>query len=228
MKKGWARFLILSLLLAAGLHAAALPPELATVLQDFRADGPKGWSFTQTTEAGTESLVEHFDPTEPDFDRWTLLRKDGRAPTAGELQTYHEGKTRRSSGTTAPRLQDQLDLASATLVRTEQERSVWRFQMAPGGFDDRTARFMTVTVTFHQPSRTIELVEIASTGSFSPVLGVKIAGTKTRMEYSLPTTDHPSLLLHVSLEVRGRAFWFKSLDQDMTVTYSDHRSAFKK
>ena len=100
--------------------------------------------------------------------------------------------------------------------------------MAPGGFDDRTAHFMAVTLTFHQPSRTIEQVEIASTGSFSPVIGVKIAGTRTRMDYSLPTADHPSLLLLVALQVRGRAFWLKSLDQDMTVTYSDHHSAFKK
>jgi hypothetical protein len=48
------------------------------------------------------------------------------------------------------------------------------------------------------------------------------------MDYSLPTADRPSLLLSVTLKVRGRAFWFKSLDQDMTVTYSDHESAGKK
>ena len=35
----------------------------------------------------------------------------------------------------------------------------------------------------------------------------------------------PSLLQKVTLRVRAKAFWVKSLDQDMTVTYTDHRFA---
>lgn len=221
---------MLSLLftVAVSAQAAELPAELTAALQDFRADGPKGWGFTQTTAAGAESLVEHFDPSEPDFNRWSLVRKDGREPTAAESQTYREGKSRRSSATNAPRLQDQFDLASAKLEHTDGERAVWSFPLSAGGGDDRTAGFMHVTVTFHRPTRTIERVEIASTAPFSPMLGVKIAETNTRMDYSLPDSDHPSLLQRVILRVRGRAFWFKSLDQDMTVVYSDYRFMFKK
>jgi hypothetical protein len=220
--------LLFLLLGALALRAENLPAGLASALKDFRADGPKGWSYTQTTVAGPESLVEHFDAGRPDFQRWTLLRKNGLAPTPDELQTYNEGRIPRASGGTAPRLQDQLDPASATLLRTEGERTVWRFHLLSGGLDDRAASFMTVTLTFHEPTRTIEQVEIASIAPFSPVLGVRIAETRTLMDYSLPTADRPSLLLSVTLKVRGRAFWFKSLDQDMTVTYSDHESAGKK
>ena len=32
----------------------------------------------------------------------------------------------------------------------------------------------------------------------------------------------------LTLRIRGRAMWFKSLDQDMTVAYSDHTYAGKK
>ena len=193
--------LALSLVVLVAAHATELPAELSAALQEFRADGPKGWGFTQTTAAGAESLVEQFDPSEPDFSRWTLVRKDGRDPTASESQTYREGKTRRSSATNAPRLQDQLDLSSAKLERTDGERSIWSFHLAAGGTDDRTAGFMTVTVTFHRPTRTIERVEIASIAPFSPMLGVKIAETNTRMDYSLPDSDHPSLLQRVTLRV---------------------------
>jgi hypothetical protein len=220
-------FLIL-VLGAMTLQAETLPPELAATLKDFRADGPKGWGYTQTTAAGAESLEEHFDPAAPDFQRWTLVRKNGRAPTTDDLVAYNEGNPSRSAPFIAPRLQDQLDPATAMPVGTEGENSTWRFRLQPGGLDDRTAAFMAVTLIFHQPTRTIEQVEIASTGPFSPVFGVRITETRTQMDYSLPTAERPSLLLRVTLHVRGRAFWFKSLDQDMTVTYSDYSYRFKK
>ncbi len=220
--------LLLLLLHVLPLQAESLPPDLAAALKDFRSDGPKGWGYTQTTVAGSESLVERFNPAEPDFQRWTLVRKNGQAPTPDETRDYNEGRSRRSSGATAPRLQDQLDDTSATFVRTEGERTVWHFRLQSGGLDDRAASFMAVTITFHQPTRTIEQVEIASIAPFSPVFGVKIAGTMTRMHYSLPTPERPSLLLAVTIQVRGRAFWFKSLDQDMTVTYTDQTYPFKK
>jgi len=225
LKRGLLPFFLLGIL---PLSAESLPPDFAAVLQDFRADGPKGWSYTQTTVAGNESLVEHFNPAEPDFQRWTLVRKDGRAPTPDEIKTYNEGRSRRSSGATAPRLQDQLDLASATVVRNEGTRHLWHFHLQSGGLDDRAADSMGVTITFDQSTRTIETVEIASTAPFSPVFGVHIASTMTRMNYSRPTADRPSLLLSVTIQVRGRAFWFKSLDQDMTVTYTDQTPALRK
>jgi len=211
-----------------GASAAPIPAELAEALAGFRADGPKGWSFTQTTATGDESQVEHFDPLAPEFRRWTLVEKNGRPPSADELENYFQGKTRRTAGITAPRIQDQLDAATATRIDSENGRSRWRFQMKPGGADDISARFLAVTLTFHEATRTIERLEIASLGPFSPVLAVKILETKTVMSYGLPTKDRPSLLERVTLHLRGRAFWFKSLDQDMTVTFSDQTLAVKK
>jgi hypothetical protein len=224
----WRWCLLLLAGLAAKLEATPLPPELTEALDHFRAEGPKGWSFIQTTEAGGDSLVERFDAAEPDFKRWTLVKKNGRAPTADELLTYNEGRTRRSACFTAPRIQDQLDTAHALQLHTEPGRSVWRMPLKAGGADDGAAAFMAVTLTFHESTHTIEQVEIASTGPFSPVLAVKILETKTVMFYSLPTKDRPSLLQRATLHVQGRAFWFKSLDQDMTVTFSEQALAGKK
>ncbi len=215
-------------LATAGLRAESVPVELTQTLAHFSTEGPKGWSFTQTTESAGESLVEYFDAAKFEPNRWTLIRKNGRTPTAEEIAEYNQGKAMGMAGFTAPRLQDQFDPASAVLVRRDAERDVWRFQLKSGGADDKTSHFMAVTVTFYLPTRTIERVEIASTEPFSPVLGVKILEARTVMTYSLPSKDGPSLLQQATMHVRGRAFWFKSLDQDMNVTFSGHIWAGKK
>jgi hypothetical protein len=217
------------IVIAAGrVHAAPLPPDLTDTLAHFHAAGPKGWSFLQTTESGGQSLAEYFDATQPANDRWSLRQKNGRPPTKEELADYSQGQALNSATFTAPRIQDQIDLTTAALVRRDDTRSVWRFQMKPGDDDDKTSRYMKVTVTYHQPTHTIEQVEITNTEPFSPVLAVKISETRTVMTYSLPSPESPSQLRRVTLLVRGRAFWFKTLDQDMTVTFSGHVWAWGK
>jgi hypothetical protein len=217
-----------SLVVAVCSGAASLPTELNQALVNFRAEGPKGWSFVQTTSSGGETLVEGFDPMRPDFKRWALLQKNERRPTESELRTYNETQTRRSSGFSAPRIQDQIDLASATRVASSADRSIWRFRLKAGGFDDSTAEFMAATITFHLETKTIERIELGSTEAFSPAFGVKIVESKTIMIYSLPSADRPSLLTEVSLHIRGRAFWVKSLNQDMTLLFSNYAWAGKK
>jgi hypothetical protein len=48
------------------------------------------------------------------------------------------------------------------------------------------------------------------------------------MLYSLPTAERPALLQKITVHIRGSAMWFKSLDEDMIVTYSEHVFAGKK
>ena len=216
------------IVIATGLvHAAPLPSDLMDTLAHFHPAGPKGWSFLQTTESAGQSLVEYFDAIQPANERWSLRQKNGRPPTKEELADYSQGQALNSATFTAPRIQDQIDLTTAVLVRRDDTRSVWRFQMKPSD-DDKTSRYMTVTVTYHQPTHTIEQVEIANLEPFSPVLAVKISETRTVMTYSLPSAESPSQLQRVTLLVRGQAFWFKTLDQDMTVTFSGHVWAGKK
>lgn len=88
--------LVYFLLSVAVLTAGTLPPEFETALKTFRADGAKGWAFTQTTKARKDSLVEQYDPAKPEFVRWTLIEKNGKAPTEKEAREYQEKHTRRS------------------------------------------------------------------------------------------------------------------------------------
>ena len=224
---GFLRFFALAAFTAVRLPAAPLPPDLADALAHFRPEGPKGWSFLQTTESGGQSLVEYFDAAQPANDRWFLRQKTAGLPPRRNSPIITR-KALNSATFTAPRIQDQVDLATAVFVRRDDTRSVWRFRLKSDGNDDKTSRYMTVTVTYHQPTHTIEQVEITNTEPFSPVLAVKISETRTVMTYSLPSPGSPSQLQRVSLLVRGRAFWFKTLDQDMTVTFSEQVWAGKK
>ena len=223
------RLIIVSCLaLLAPCVRAALPPDVAAVLKDFRTEPPRGWSFTQTTSAEGETVVERSNAAKPEFERWDLLQKNGRAPTPDEAAHYHEMLTRRSRGGTAPRITEQLDSATAELVAENAERATYRFKLLPGEAGDRTAAFLRATVVLHKPTRTIESFEIASTGEFSPTFGVRIAEMRTTMTYSLPTAESPSLPQKVATRLRGRAFWVKSLDAEMTMLFSDYVKAGKR
>jgi len=223
-------FFPFAIVAATLLHAGPnpLPPELDRALKLFRAEGARGWAFTQTSESGAESLVEHFDPAKPEFSRWTLLKKDGRAPTAPELKDYQERLSRRTSGNTAPNVKDQIDPASCEQIQADDVRATYRFLLRPGASDDRSAAHMAAIFTLNKPTATIERVELSAFEPFSPMFTVKIAEAKTTMSYSLPQDSRPSLLQQITVHIRGRAMWLKSLDQDLTVTYSEHEYTGRK
>lgn len=206
---------------------AATPPALEAALKTFRTDGPRDWSFTQTTTGAGHSRVERYDAAQPEFLRWTLLQEDGRTPTSDELQDYREKLTRRSRGGTAPRIADQLDLATIELIGETPERTTFRCRFKPGESGDETARYLAATIVLHQPTQTIESFVIAATEPFAPTFGVKIAEMRTTMTYSLPAGDRPTLLRQSTTHLRGRAFLVKSLDADMTVTFTDYEKAHR-
>lgn len=205
-----------------------MPAELAAALKEFRAEGPKGWSFVQTTAGENKSLVERFDPLGKNFVQWTLLKKDGVPPTADEVEKYNQRKASRSSNETAPNVKDQLAPDSCEIVSENAERGIYRFSLVPADKNDTAAAHMRATFTLHRPTGTIERVELASIGPFSPVFFVDIKEAATVMNYSLPTDGRPSLLQEVRMKVRGRAMWVRSLDQDLSVVYSDYVYAGKK
>lgn len=205
-----------------------VPPVLETALRDFRAEGPPGWSFVQTSTAGSESLVEKFEAGKPEFERWSLLKTNGRPPTAEEERDYREKQTRRSRGGTAPRITESLDLSTLELLSESAAQVVYRCRLKKGESSDKTAEFLRATLTVHKPTQAIETFELASTGPFSPTLAIKIAEMKTVMSFSRATSDRPSLLLKATTRLRGQAFWFKSLDQDLTVVCSEHSKASSK
>ena len=220
------RFLLV-LCAFATAATAATPPELAAALKTFRPDPPSGWSYTQTTSAEGRTTIERYDAAKASFERWTLLLQDGRPPTPDETRHYREMRSRWSRGGNAPRITEQLQLNTLEILADTPERGTYRCRIQRGESGDETARFLRATIVVHKPTLTIESIELANTGEFNPTFGVRIAEMKTRMSYRRPEGDTPALPESVVTRVRGRAFWFKSLDADMTVTYSDYVKAAK-
>jgi hypothetical protein len=221
------RFLVLFCALGA-VALAAVPAELAAALQDYRGDAPRGWSFTQTTSAEGKSMVEHCDAAKPEFSRWSLVQQDGRAPTSDETRTYDEMRSRHSSGGTAPKLTDQLDLTVLETVSDTPARATYRCHLKPGEAGDETAKYLRATLVVDKPTHTLISLELASTGEFNPTFGIKIAEMKTTLTYSVPSDGRPSLPEQVTTRVRGRAFLIKSLDAEMTVSFTDYVRVGKK
>ena len=220
--------LLLCLLSLAATATAAIPDELTQALARFRADPAPGWSYTLTTTGDGRSMVERCDAAKPEFDRWSLVQRDGRPPTPDELRNYAESRSRRSRGGTAPRMIDQLDLATLETRSEAGDRVTFHCRLKPGDARDNVAAFLRATIVLHKPTQTIESLDLSSTGEFSPSLVVKIAAMNTRLSYSLPAADRPSLPLAVETRVRGRAFLFKSLDAEMVVRFSDYVWAGKR
>ena len=222
-----AAFLSALLLASSPSAAAPAPPELDHALKLYRAEGAFYWALTQTTVSGGTTLVERYDPSKPEFSRWTLLQKNGAAPSASDLEDYRDQLSRRTVGT-APNVKDQIDPASCEKVSDDDTHAVYAFRLKPGDKDDRSAAHLRARFTLNKASGTIEQVELASVEPFSPMFAAKITEVRTVITYSVPTADRPVLLLSVDVHVRGRVMWFKSLDADMTVTYSDHTYVGRK
>ena len=220
--------LLIALLLVVSLRGEPISAELKEVLKDFRSEGSPGWAFTQKTEGAGKKMLERYDPRLTEYHRWVLIEKDGRAPTAEETQRYNQLQTRRSTGQSAPNVKDQIDESTGEILSDDGTRVRWRFKLHATDKDDSSAPHMAATFTLHRPTRTIERVELASFEPFRPVLGISISQARTVIDYSLPENDRPTLLKQVAMTVRGKAWFFKSMDEDLVVTYTDYESARQK
>lgn len=205
--------------------AAALPLEVKQALDSYRAEGAFGWSFEQCTRSDGEELVESYNPAQAEGLRWNLISKNGRAPSRAEAETYARGKALRSSAWNAPRLEKQIDRASFTLVSNDGQKLVGRFRLLPADAADIAAEHLQVTCTIDLASKTVEQVEIANRTPFSPAFGVRLSHSRTVLTYSLPTAERPSLLQRASMEVRGRMFWVKGIEQTMEIVWGKYAFA---
>ncbi|MDX2187849.1 MAG: hypothetical protein SFV32_13010 [Opitutaceae bacterium] len=229
-------FLALALVLVAGCSKAPapqpqytptsepLPADFAAAFDAYRPEGTRGWTFTQETTTAKQRLKEHHDGNLPEFKRWTLLEKDGRAPTAEESKEYNDMIARRPRSDNAPNVRDQVLRDSwRALEDSPDGHKRFHFRLKPGAEDDRSAAFMAVVFQFDPATKSISAVELRSESPFKPTFGVSIQEASTRVRYHAPQGERPVLIRDIDVKVRGKAFGFKSLDQDMNVRYFDYQ-----
>ncbi len=202
-----------------------VPPELTAALAVYRAGGPKGWAFTQTTSGPKMNLVERFDPRVRGADRWTLLSKDGATPSEDDYRSYRETSAAKTDSDTASSVRDQLNLATCTLAASDEGTSTFHFALNPSSKKDTAAEHMRAAFTLDRPTGVIVRVELFTFEPLSPVLSLKIDEARTVMSYTLPADGRPSLLSEISMKLRGRRLWVRPFTEDMTMRYTDQVDA---
>ena len=207
-----------------GALLPALPPELASALDRFRAEGPKGWAFTQTTTGDGKDRIERYDPRQRGAARWTLLSEKGAVPTEDAQRRYRETRPAFDSSSN---LASQLDRSRAALVSRDERSATYEFALTPASETDTAAPHMRARVTLDLPSGAIVRVELFNFRPFKPAGSLTIEEARTTLLYAPPADGRPALPLESTMKIRGKRFWIRDFEQTVTSRFSDHEDASK-
>ena len=200
---------------------APLPTDLIDALNHFRAEGPKGWAFTQRTTSEGRERVERYNPRLRGPARWTLLSDKGAPPTEAEQQRYRDTRPPFDS---AANLASQLERAAATLISQDARTTTYEFRLRPVSENDKAAPFMRARFTLDHPTGAITRVELFNFAPFKPATSLTIHEARTTLAYSLPAEGRPALPREVTMHVHGERFWFFDFDETVVSRYTDHEN----
>ena len=213
---------IAAALLAIAGQAGPLPEYVRQAIEAFNPGLPAGWAYTLTTQRNDLQITERFDPGRPLADQWTLLRQEGRAPTAEEIETYAHAAERGARATPAPVFQrEDLDLDRLTLMREDATQAEFVC-----GFCDRSMHgdrmlghlVLHLHIAKHPPHVTKFTLELQA--PYSPTLGVKMNRLTMQVDFSPPDGLRPSLPAASTSVFLGRVFFF-GVEENLRLTYSD-------
>lgn len=197
----------------------APPAELTAALEEFRAEGPRGWAFTQTTSGSDKTRVERYNPRLRGSARWTLISDNNVPPTEAELGKY---RATRPSLDSAAGLSDQLDRRSVAIVARDETNTTYEFGLKPISEKDKAAPFMRARFTYDHATRVFTRVELFNVQAFKPAFSLTIHEARTTLAYLPPAENLPALPHEVIMHVRGRRFFFADFEQTVTSRYTDH------
>lgn len=198
---------------------ATVPAELTEALNNFRAEGPRGWAFTQTTSGSDKSRVERYNPRLRGSARWTLLSEDGVPPTEAEHDKY---RATRPTFDSAAGLATQLDRHSVAVVARDETSTTYEFGLQPVSDEDKAAPFMRARFTYDHMTRAFTRVELFNVQAFKPAFSITIQEARTTLTYLPPAEGLPALPHEVVMHVRGQRFFFANFEQTVTSRYTDH------
>ena len=219
------RFTLLTLAVCfcATTASPALPDFLQEALGKFNPAVPPGWAYTQTTERDKLTTTERFDPVQPPAEQWTLLRYNGQAPSAPELEKY--GRFKAANPTSAAQAAFQkgdIDPGSIVLIREDSERAVFSCAFRAESADsDKMLGHLHLQLVVNKRQPHVEKFQLALREPYSPVLGVKMNGLIVEMIFSAPTSDRPSLPAVSTSHFVGRILFFFGTEENLRLTYFD-------
>ena len=217
---------MLGVLGAAATGRAALPGFVREALAQFSAEVPARWAYTMTTVRNDVSTAERYDPTKLPGEQWTLLRFNGRPPTAEELGKYQRLRAANPSpATQATFTRADIEPGSLQPVREDAERAEFE-----GGFREESAgadkmlRHLRLRLTVNKRRPHVERFALELREPYMPILGVKMNELAVTMTFTPPAPDRPSLPAVNTSHFAGRIF-FIGTEENLRVSYSDFAPA---
>ncbi len=211
---------LLLLFLCLRLGAVEMPAYLRIALARFSPDVPRGWAYSITTTRGSEQALEHFDPSAPASHQWTLVQRNGRAPTAEDIHQYLSYKTTNAEAVRATFGRGDLDYGTLRLEHEDSTHAVFSCRFRTDA-NDPLLDHLQVTLRVSKQPETIEAFRLALVAPYSPVLTMKTLELDVQTTFSPPRADRPGLPQHTSSHFRGRVLVVKSVEENLQSDYSD-------
>jgi len=218
---GWARLLLCCALFAvSGAYAledydAIFEKAVDTV--DFEFD--RQWAYTETQVGSEHVWVGRFDPRKPSRERWDLLTVDAREPTEDEIEEYRRGKAHDHSDNGDKRVNAMVEPDSVRLI--EETDEFWLFGFNPEEDQEAVMDSVDATIRVNKPNGHLEYIDVRNHSTIKPVFGVKIAKLITRLTFGPATAGGPIVPLSTQVEVRGRAYFLMTFDEQELTRNSD-------
>ena len=172
MKPG---LLVLLLSLLFSRAGAAGSPLLNRAAEKWMAEADR-WAFTMEVREFDhhglkEERVEHFDPSLPASERWTLVTVNGRVATAERQVAWREAKARKHRHEWKP-LSAYFEFENATLVEARPQALRYRLPLRSNHNWLFPVDHIVLTVTVNKATAAIEQVEAGLEKPFGMALGL--------------------------------------------------------
>jgi len=212
--------------LAAPGRAGELPAFVAGALARFSPDVPAGWAYQVAVTRGNEDSLESFDPSRPAGEQWTLLRRNGRPPAAGDIARYRRYRetTNATSGARATFTRGDLDYAGARVLHEGAAGVTLACGFRPDAAEPLLAHLALELALTREPAAVLRAT-LRLVRPYSPVTGMRMEALEVITTFDPPSGAEPALPRTVVSRFRGRMLWFWTVDEVTRVRYSEFRRA---
>ncbi len=220
---------------AASPQKQQLPPLVERALETMERADQHGYAFRMVKTEDGSTEVATFDPAKTVGETWDLLQKDGKKPSAGEVESFRKERAKRDKERAEQKkqrkkekggdqeLREMIAPESLQLISETSERATYRFKMR---IDDEDARAMADairgTLVISKAAPHVESLDLASTGEIKVMTGVKISEFRTTLTFLPPDAHGQALPSSIRAVAKGRALLLKKIDENMTVSFSDY------
>ncbi len=187
----------------------------------------ENWAFTETRTADDEVRVASYDPSRGAGGQWQLVSLNGQPPAESVVEAFLEEKAARQETRNKDDdngLQELITPGSLELIEETAEQ--WRFAFQPQDEEDEAfMKNVDGEIVVIKDGHYVGSVTMRSRGPFKPRTGLKLNRFETELRFHSAGADGPIVPSSMSTSVSGKAFLVATIEEAVTVNYSEYRLA---